>query len=574
MTIEEIKNKLNSNEYDFLREDNHLGENIILLTLCGSHAYGMDNENSDLDIRGIALNCKEEILLGKDFDQVVNTDTDTIVYSFNKILQLLTSNNPNTIEALGCKKEHYLHLSDIGKELLENRKMFLSQICIHSFGGYAGSQLRRMENKAARLVGQEQNEEYILKSINNAKYDFKNRYYPMCDGELNLYTDKAVQEGYESEIFMDINLKHYPLRDWAGMWNEMKAIVSSYNKIGKRNEKAMAKDKLGKHMAHLIRLYMMCIDILEKEEIITYRENEHDLLMSIRNGEYLDSNRQPTAEFYDLLNEYEKRFDYAKKNTSLSLENYKCEQDYFEEYNRVKDSAISDIKESFGYKQFIEDDMNKYAVTHTDLPTKDIFKPSNDGKLFISIDMRKANFSALKNYDSGIFDSVDTWEEFISRYTDNKHIINSKYIRQVILGNCNPKRQVTYEKYLMDGILDYTQKFFIPISNCVFFSNDEIVFDITDIYDKGTIEFLKLCLQKNRAVPVKIEVFTLHKIYGIQGYYKELEDGTIELKCLDSYTLPFVLRKFQDQEITESDKVFYHEGLLSKFIEVPNINVN
>ncbi len=90
MMIEEIKNKLNSNEYDFLREDNHLGENIILLTLGGSHAYGMDNENSDLDIRGIALNCKEDILLGKDFDQVINTDTDTTVYSFNKILQLLT----------------------------------------------------------------------------------------------------------------------------------------------------------------------------------------------------------------------------------------------------------------------------------------------------------------------------------------------------------------------------------------------------------------------------------------------------------------------------------------------------
>lgn len=43
----------------------------------------------------------------------------------------------------------------------------------------------------------------------------------------------------------------------------------------------MSKDKLGKHMAHLIRLYMMCIDILEKEEIITCRDKEHDLLMSI-----------------------------------------------------------------------------------------------------------------------------------------------------------------------------------------------------------------------------------------------------------------------------------------------------
>lgn len=317
MDIEQIKEKLKIYEYDFLRQDKKLGSNIILLTLGGSHAYGMDQAGSDLDVRGIALNSKEEVLLGTDFLQVVNVDTDTTVYSFNKMIQLLTSNNPNTLEILGCLPEHYFHLSGIGKELLENRKMFLSRICISTFGGYAENQLRRMENKATRLVDQAQNEAYILKSINHAKYDFKNRYYPYDDSEVKLYIDTAVQEGYDSEIFMDVRLKHYPLRDWTGMWNEMKSIVSSYNKIGKRNEKAISHDKLGKHMAHLIRLYMMCIDILEKEEIITYRAEEHDLLMSIRNSEYLDGNRQPTAAFYDLLNEYEKRFDYAKENTSL-----------------------------------------------------------------------------------------------------------------------------------------------------------------------------------------------------------------------------------------------------------------
>ena len=272
---------------------------------------------SDVDVRGIALNSKSDILLGKDFEQIVEETTDTTVYSFNKMIQLLSNSNPNTIEELGCLPEHYFILSDIGKELLKNRKMFLSKICVHTFGGYASNQLRRMENKATRLVGQKQNEEYILKSINNAQYEYKRRYFPYDSSNIKLYTDKAVQSGYDSEFFMDINLKHYPLRDWTGMWNEMKAIVSSYSKFGKRNEKAVQKDKLGKHMAHLIRLYMMCIDILEQEEIITYREYEHDLLMSIRNGEYLDSNRQPRSEFYDLLNEYEKRFDYAKENTSL-----------------------------------------------------------------------------------------------------------------------------------------------------------------------------------------------------------------------------------------------------------------
>ena len=39
--------------------------------------------------------------------------------------------------------------------------------------------------------------------------------------------------------------------------------------------------------------------------------------MSVRNGDFLDENRQPTSAFYDLLNEYEKRFEYAKNNTSL-----------------------------------------------------------------------------------------------------------------------------------------------------------------------------------------------------------------------------------------------------------------
>lgn len=317
MTLDQIKEKLNSSEYDFLRYNEFLGKNILLLTLGGSHAYGMNNENSDLDIRGIAYNSKENILLGTDFENVVEETTDTTIYSFNKMMELLSKSNPNTIEQLGCLPDHYLYLSDIGKELLNNRKMFLSKICIHTFGGYASSQLRRLSNKAARLVGQAENEAYILKSIQNAKYDFKTRYYPHDDSNVKLYIDTAVQKGYDSEIFMDVNLKHYPLRDWTGMWNEMKAIVSSYNKIGKRNEKAISHDKLGKHSAHLIRLYMMCIDILEKEEIITYRAEEHDLLMRIRNGEFLDDNRQPTSAFYDLLNEYEKRFEYAKNNTSL-----------------------------------------------------------------------------------------------------------------------------------------------------------------------------------------------------------------------------------------------------------------
>ena len=193
----------------------------------------------------------------------------------------------------------------------------MSKKAIYSFGGYANQQLRRLENKSNRLVGQSQNEEHIYKTIEHAAYDFKNRYFTMPNDAIKLYIDKAVQEGYDTEIFMDINLHHYPLRDYKSMWSEMNNVVKDYSKIGKRNQNAIEHGKLAKHMMHLIRLYIMCLDILEREEIVTYRKKEHDFLMSIRNGEFLDDNRQPIPEFFEMVDEFEKKLEYAKANTSL-----------------------------------------------------------------------------------------------------------------------------------------------------------------------------------------------------------------------------------------------------------------
>lgn len=332
MNMEEIRREIQSPDYSFLSENQYLGDNIVLLGLGGSHAYGTSNANSDLDIRGIATNTKRNILIGNDFEQVVDVPTDTTIYSFDKIIDLFCSCNPNTIELLGLKPEHYLYVSDIGKEILDNKRMFLSKKAVHTFGGYANAQLRRLENKSARLVSQAQMEQHILKSIEHASVDFKQRYFTMPEDAIKLYIDTAVQEGYDTEIFMDVVLSHYPLRDFKDLWSEMHAIVKSYSKIGKRNEKAIGHDKLGKHMLHLVRLYYMCFDILEHGEIITYREKEHVFLMAIRNGEYLDDNKQPTKEFYAIVDNLEKRLDYLKDHTDLPEVVNQKEIDDFKEH--------------------------------------------------------------------------------------------------------------------------------------------------------------------------------------------------------------------------------------------------
>lgn len=317
MKIEQIKEKLKSTEYDFLRTDRNLGSNIILLGLGGSHAYGLSTPTSDLDIRGVALNKKEEILTNQNFEQFVNEATDTTIYSFNKIVSLLSNVNPNTIELLGLRPEHYLYVSSIGQELLDNKKLFLSKKAVYSFGGYANQQLYRLNQRAAHKLSQSELETHILKTLESMKYDFSTKYSEFEDDSINLYIDKAVQEGYDTEIFMDINLHHYPLRDYKAMWSELNNTVKAYGKIGKRNEKAIEHNKLGKHMCHLVRLYYMCFDILERQEIVTYREKEHDLLMDIRNGKYLNEDYKPISEFYEMVNELEKRLDYDKENTDL-----------------------------------------------------------------------------------------------------------------------------------------------------------------------------------------------------------------------------------------------------------------
>ena len=113
MEIEEIKNLIKQPEYDFLRTNEHLGNNICLLTLGGSHAYGTNVEGSDVDIRGIASLKPENILGTTPFEQFVENNTYTNIYGLTKIFQLLLNVNPKTIEILGCKPEHYLFTNEI-----------------------------------------------------------------------------------------------------------------------------------------------------------------------------------------------------------------------------------------------------------------------------------------------------------------------------------------------------------------------------------------------------------------------------------------------------------------------------
>jgi len=84
-------------DYEFLKTNPHLGDNIILLGLGGSYAYGTNVEGSDIDLRGVAVNSPKEILLGTDFEQVCRSTVDTAIYSLKKFVHLAADCNPNIL---------------------------------------------------------------------------------------------------------------------------------------------------------------------------------------------------------------------------------------------------------------------------------------------------------------------------------------------------------------------------------------------------------------------------------------------------------------------------------------------
>ena len=144
---EEIDNLLR--EPDF--SDATLRSSIIYKCQVGSKAFGLANESSDDDIRGIFLSpAIEHWSLFEVPEQIESNDgqLDEVFWELEKFLRLALKANPNILETLWSPM--VLQTSVLGDELREIRHAFLSRHLYKTYSGYALSQFRRMKNSYAK----------------------------------------------------------------------------------------------------------------------------------------------------------------------------------------------------------------------------------------------------------------------------------------------------------------------------------------------------------------------------------------------------------------------------------------
>jgi predicted nucleotidyltransferase len=227
-------------------------------------------------------------------------------------------------------------------EIIENKKIFLSKKAAQSFSGYANKQLRSIENALASYshsYEQREREQHILNTMKASVRKFNERYEELPEGSLSIYVDEEKEE-----ICLDVNLKKYPLRDYRDIVLDMNNVLKGYSRLSHRKRKK-DDEHLNKHAMHLVRLYLTCLDILEKEEINTYRENDIDMLMDIRNGKYQKEDGTYCKEFFDLVKELESKVKYAVEHTGLGED---------PDYRRIEELMVSvnerDVRGDFGKK--------------------------------------------------------------------------------------------------------------------------------------------------------------------------------------------------------------------------------
>lgn len=279
--------------------------------------------------------------------------------------------------------------------------------------------------------------------------------------------------------------------------------------------------------------------------------------------------------FYERLEVLDIIFDCIKQfNWFCSeMKQFDNEQDYFEYYNSVKDKMISDIKNNQQYQIFNNDlsGRNEVAVNSekAKVGKQNLYVEQNDGKVFISIDMKKANFSSMHFYSNEIF-GCDTWEDYVSKFTDSLHIQNSKYIRQVVLGACNPKRQIQYERQLMLRLYLHIKDTLGDDSFTAYsIGEDEILIDVDNFhYPLNQLKEIISSCPSGIGSLVRVEMFDLQKA-GDYGWLKIIYDDnhTIKFKCIDAEIFHQVVKHYYNIPVTENDLVFRHNGRLARFLE-------
>lgn len=207
----------------------------------------------------------------------------------------------------------------------------------------------------------------------------------------------------------------------------------------------------------------------------------------------------PVIEHFDYyINQLSKTQKYKDIKYFLSLYE-ECESKIHDvyEYRLEKSNEIIEfIKGTNAYNELC------YDKNLIDYPTNRSVE-YEEGVKYLSIDLRSANWISLKRYDPEHINELgNDYEQFLSKFHLPKVFIHSKYLRQFIFGNVNPKKIIKVQRNIIQEIVRKYQDQ-LQVEGV---RNDEVIFSFIDYSE------IKEIFEEIDHGKFKTKIFTIDRV--------------------------------------------------------------
>jgi len=246
----------------------------------GSHLYGLETPNSDVDVKGVFIPSKEDIILQRCVGTIkgstsdgsrknTSEDVDHEMMSLQYFCGLLSEGKTVAIDMIHCPKERSMIMSPVWEYLRENRHRFYTKRMIRTCVSYMEDQVVRYGLTGTRIDNLAQMIE-LLKSHSEDK--------------LETFIDQLEEFAVVDEDFVTVFGAKYPLRSRGK--TVLPSAEQKFSKVGERYLKALRNEDINwKDVSHAFRAGQQMLEILITGDLIYPFDNESiDIMLGIKMG--------------------------------------------------------------------------------------------------------------------------------------------------------------------------------------------------------------------------------------------------------------------------------------------------
>lgn len=291
---------MNINKEEIIKNiKDKLGNHTLLyLTVYGSHLYGLSDENSDIDIRGIYLPSMESCILNKMPQEIHETtgqqnekntsnDVDINLFSIQKFIKLCSELDSNGTDMYFSQshKEMIIYKDPILTYILDTPNKIMNLKTGKAYVSYAIAQAARYGIKGSRLG--------LIRQISQYVEPFKESKEPL----ETIVNEILDQFNHQSYCFMKaipnknkINEKYLVV---CGACHQLNITIQEFfiriqkeqNKYGWRSAQACDKGSIDwKSLSHAVRVLYQCLE-LYNTGVINFPLKQREEIFKIKKGE-------------------------------------------------------------------------------------------------------------------------------------------------------------------------------------------------------------------------------------------------------------------------------------------------